>query len=261
MFFLYLSRSFTISEDFLTIDGLKINFDFIATPTTEPRKASVQWNHFFKRVPWDVQQSPAPSRLMAMEITPGVVYYYDHIPPFDLAEDGCASWLDWHIHTLVNGNDIRALRTRDPRTDTSLSNTDLDRKIGSRINYELYYSYPHSTVDPSDSNSTRPNKRRSPDYDDDESPLTAKYLRDSLDRQYDRFTRELNRVSNRLQYNRNRQQYNGPSQNNQNNQPLSTPLQPTAQLQAIPASHSGNALSFSQLSNDDILALLRNRTQ
>ena len=254
-------RSYTISDEFLTIDGLKINFDFVATPTSEPRKATINWNHFFKRVPWDIQQQPAPARLTAMEILPGVVYYYDPIAPFDLAEDRCSDWLEWHVHTLVNGNDIHALRTRDPATDTSKTNVALNREIGSKINHEIYYSNQRGSLEENENNNLRSNKRRSPDRDADETPITAKYLRESLDRQYDRFVREVNRVSNRIQNNR-RQQYNGPNYNNNNNPnmiPVSTQPQPVVQPQAISATPSGNILNLSQLSNEDLLSLFRNR--
>lgn len=319
--FYLIPRSYTVSDEFLVIDGLQINFDFVATPTAEPRKATIQWNHFFKRIPWDIQQhgNPSTSRLTAMEIVPGVTYFYEPIAPFDLSQDGCYEWLDWHVHTLVDGNDIHALRTRDPAADTSKTNMALNRDIGTTVNYQLFYSRRRDDISAnpnsnSNLNLNRRNRSRSPinrnnnnsnsaaddDGDDnhavDQVPVTARYLRESLDRQYDRFRREFNREMNRFA---NRTPNSNGRNNNNNNynngrpyrqlfspnndiprtmamvQPTPPPPPPPPsalqspspqsniqQLQSIAATHTGNppnTINIANLSNDDLLSLIRNR--
>ena len=259
--YLILERSYTVSEDFIILDGLKFNFDFVATPTTEARKATIQWKHFFKRVPWDVQQNPAPSQLTAMEITPGVVYHYSPIAPFDLSQDSCYTWLDWHVYTLVNGNDIHVLRTRDPALDTAKTNAALNREIGAVINYESYYFNDRSSRSAGDNDENpqpRSSKRRANTHDDEDPPLTMRYLREALDRQYDRFVRETNRISNRFlpyQNNNNTRRFSGNSSFPNSFVPPAP--QVASPPQSIPATPNGNNPIKSQLSTEDVINLFR----
>ena len=241
-----------ISDNFVTIDGLKICFDFIATPTIEARKATVRWKHFFKRVPWDSQQQPAPPKLAAMEVTPGVIYFYTPIAPFDLSEDECFSWLDWHVFTMVNGNDIHVLRTRDPTLDTSKSNSSINREIGSCVNHGDYYN---RTPDSDEESASKTNRRRPSTADNTESPVTKRYLRDALDTQTDRFIRELNRHANRFNYNNN----NNLRRANYVQQTPASTTAPSAAPLSIPATPAGNNINLNQMTTDEIINWLRSR--
>lgn len=248
LFFLYLPRSYLVSDNFVLVDGLQVNFDFIATPTIEAKKATVQWKHFYKKVPWDTQQS-APPQLLTMELIPGLVYYYTPIAPFDLSEDESFSWLDWHVFTMVNGNDIHVLRTRDPTIDTSKTNTSLNREIGTRVDHGAFYTRP---TDADDDSISRTNRRRSSPVDNSSPPVTKRYLREIIDNHSDRITRELNRLSNRINLNNNNQR-----RFNNYTQPQSASTSAPVP-QAIPPTQAGNA-NLSQMTNDDIINWLRSR--
>ena len=239
-----------VSDNFVLVDGLQVNFDFIATPTIEAKKATVEWKHFYKKVPWDSPQ-PAPSQLLSMEVIPGLVYYYTPIAPFDLSEDESFSWLDWHVFTMVNGNDIHVLRTRDPTIDTSKTNTSLNREIGTRVDHGAFYVRPPTETE--DDSITKTNRRRSPPVDNSSPPVTKRYLREIIDNHSDRITREISRLSNRINFNNNNQR-----RSNYNQQPPAASTNSALVPQAIPPTQAGNA-NLSQVTNDDIINWLRSR--
>ena len=248
-----------VSEDFITIDGLKLNFDFVATPTIEPKKANVQWNHFFKRMPWKAQRQAAPSHFIPMEVTQDTIYYYTPITPFDLTADPCASWLDWHVFTLINGNDIRVLKTRDPAVDPSKQNKDLNREIGSRIQYAACPAGPsRQQFDSQIFDASYGRKRHEPSsLDFEDQPVTIKFLRQELERHTNRVRGTVRDCLRSYQYN-DESNYRRVASNV--NLRAQSPL-PTSStdpnLRSIPATPNGNNSSVSE---EDFFAWLRARS-
>ena len=192
-----------------------------------------------------------------MEIVPDTVFYYTSITPFDLSADPCNAWLDWHVHTLVNGNDVRVLRTRDPAIDPSKGNAVLDREIGSRIQYGVYTPSPIKQKDNQIFDNSYRGKRLVPfssDYED--QPVTIKFLRQELERHTNRVrgtVRDALKGSTPYDASNYRRV---PAMTSPEPQSLFTPGPSEMNPRSLPPSGNGNN---SPISDDDVLAWLRNR--
>ena len=192
-----------------------------------------------------------------MEVVPGTVFYYTLITPFDISADPCSAWLDWHVHTLVNGNDVRVLRTRDPAIDPTKINDNLGREIGSRIQYVVNTQSPIKDRNDQIFDKSHEDRRSEPpSRDSEDHPVTIKSLRQELERYTNRVRGTIREVLNRQTPYDASNYRRVPATTRNKPHSLFTPGPP--KMRPRPPTPTGNGNNLS-ISDDDVLVWLRNR--